>query len=243
MQTESDANRLKKLGVSASKIKVTGNMKFDQLGRINVSGYKEKLGLGSADKLFIAGSTHCGEEKIILNAYKVVLSKFPGLKLLIAPRHPQRSAGLLKIISRAGFNGIQVSRLNTKNLSGTVNPVFVLDTIGELANFYTAADIVFVGGSLIKKGGHNILEPASLAKPVIFGPQMFNFRDIAGLFIENKAAILAENREDLVSSIEALLNDSTKVAQLTDNAKKVIMQNQGATKRNLEAIKGIANGN
>jgi len=236
-QTGLDENRLKQLGVRADKIKVTGNMKFDQLNlSIGVGGCKERLGLNPADRLFIAGSTHPGEEEVILAAYSSLLNKFPNLKLLIAPRHPQRSKDVLGRISGFGFNGIEVSKINLRDSTAPNNPVFVLDTVGELVNFYAAADIVFVGGSLIKKGGHNILEPARLGRPIIFGPYMFNFRDIAGEFLRNNAAVTVEGRDGLISAVEEILKDAAKSARLANNARQVIAMNQGATKRNIEAI-------
>lgn len=236
VQTESDADRLKQLGVATEKIKVTGNMKFDQLVVVQAQGYRQRLGLALDEKLFIAGSTHSAEEEIVLAAYKAVLNNFPGLKLLIAPRHPQRAKGLLKTVSAFGLSGFEISRLPSQGFDSLANHVFILDTIGELANFYALADIVFMGGSLIKKGGHNILEPANLGKPVIFGPHMFNFRDIAGMFLKNNAAIMVHNQLDLASTVELLLNNSLRVRQMTDNAREVIMKNQGATKRNIQAI-------
>jgi len=239
-QSELDADRLKQLGVRADKIKITGNMKFDINDYTDLkkdyADYRLKLGLEAGDKLFIAGSTHPGEEEIILAVYSSLLNKFPNLRLLIAPRHPQRSKDVLRLISGFGLNGFEVSKFNPREPVPKNNPVFVLDTTGELVNFYSAADIVFVGGSLIKKGGHNILEPANQGLPIIFGPHMFNFRDIAGMFLKNNAAVMVENQADLVSAVAEILKDATKAAQLVNNARKVIAMNQGATKRNIEAI-------
>jgi len=244
-QTELDADRLRRLGAIPDKVKVTGNMKFDQLGLAPARGYREKLGLSFSDKLLIAGSTHPGEEEIILRVYAGLLNKFPGLKLLIAPRHPQRAGDLLKITAAYGFKGLEISRLNSVNISSKDNPVFILDTVGELVNFYSAADIVFVGGSLIKRGGHNILEPANFGKPVIFGPHMFNFRDISGMFLKNNAAIMVKTEADLALALEEILKSGSRAPQLAANAKAVIARNQGATLRNMEAIKfiGLADGN
>ncbi len=117
--------------------------------------------------------------------------------------------------------------------------VFILDVIGKLIYFYSLADIVFVGGSLIKKGGHNILEPAALAKPVLFGPHMFNFRDIASLFINAKAAILVNNPQELQDRIRELLNNPLQTKKLGYNAKEIVLKNAGATAKNVELIKSI----
>jgi 3-deoxy-D-manno-octulosonic-acid transferase len=238
-QTGSDAARLKSLGAQASKIKVTGNMKFDQLIPVSPGGYKEKLGINFGDKLFVVGSTHPGEEEMILGAYRELLNKIPGLKLLIAPRHTQRSGDISKLASSFGFQGLEISRLNSGKPPYPDNTVFILDTVGELVNFYAAADIVFIGGSLVKKGGHNILEPAGAGKPVIFGPHMFNFRDITGMFLKNNAAAMVKTKEDLVSIAGELLKNNSKALQLVNNAKKVITENQGATAMNIEAIRVV----
>ena len=247
MQSESDAARLKQLGVANDKIKVTGNMKFDKSDyadfKKDYTDYRLKLGLGIGDKLLVAGSTHPGEEEIILAVYKRLLNQFSNLRLLIAPRHTQRSGEILKLVVRSGLNCIEVSKIDLQVLAA--KPVFILDTVGNLVNFYSAADIVFVGGSLIKKGGHNILEPASLGKPIIFGPHMFNFRDMVKMFLDNHAAIMVRTQEELESSVQELLRNCPKAGELIKNASQVIARNQGATLRNVEAIKliGISNGN
>ncbi|MBI4982578.1 MAG: 3-deoxy-D-manno-octulosonic acid transferase [Candidatus Omnitrophica bacterium] len=198
-QTQVDVDRLMTIGAEVDKIKVTGNMKFDlsrrEYSEKDCNNFKEKLAITVKEKLLVAGSTHPGEEKIILEAYKSLLEDLPGLRLLIAPRHPERAQEVSVLIKDSGFEPLRTSLLNPSNPSNSRNPttIFVLDTIGELLNYYAIADIVFVGGSLIKKGGHNILEPASLAKPIIFGQYMFNFRDTAKLFLKNSAAIQVNN--------------------------------------------------
>jgi len=242
LQTELDAKRLLKLGVSENKIQITGNMKFDTKIHLNKESidYREKIRLNAQDKLFIAGSTHSGEDEIVLGAYKELLKEFGQLKLLIAPRHPQRSGTIAKIVSRFGFRSVFVSSSPLECPTCITNPVFILDVLGQLVNFYSIADIVFVGGSLIKKGGQNILEPAVLEKPVLFGPYMFNFRDIADLFLSNKAAIMVTSQEELISNIVYLLNNPTQATEMGKRAARLILQNQGATRRNAEFIRNVA---
>lgn len=246
-QSESDSARLSRLGVARDKIKVTGNMKFDRSDYADLkkdyTDYRQKLGLGSVDKLFVAGSTHPGEEEMILAAYKNLLRKFSNLRLLFAPRHVQRSGKILKTVTGGGFNCVEISKLVSQDFSA--KPVFILDIVGNLVDFYNAADVVFVGGSLIKRGGHNILEPAMLGKPVIFGPYMFNFRDITKIFLDNHAAVMVRNQEELESSVEELLRNNSKAQGQVKNAQRVISCNLGATKRNIETIKlvGLSNGN
>ena len=238
-QSGRDAGRLLELAAPADKVLTTGNMKFDikeqKIERL--ADYKLRLGLSAGDKLLVAGSTHAGEEEIILDAYKDLQRDFPSLKLVIAPRHPERSNEVAQLAWRAGFRSVFISGAPTECPTCMSNPVFILDTVGELISFYALADIVFVGGSLIRKGGHNILEPASLAKPIIFGPHMFNFNDISTLFLQNNAAIMVRNQEELKTNIAALLSDPIKAVDLGSLARQLILQNQGATMKNLDCIR------
>ena len=244
MQSNRDALRLQNLGVDKAKVQVTGNVKFDiPLGLsagLETVEYRQKLFLRRAnDKLWVCGSTHPGEEELILKAYQELLVVFPGLKLLIAPRHPERSRNIGDIISQCGFIPVFISSINSDCPTCIKKPVFILDTIGQLLNFYSAADIVFVGGSLVKKGGHNILEPASLKKPIVFGPHMFNFRDIVELFLENKAGVMVDNLQQLIGRIKEILGDDSLARELGAAAYALIASNSGATDRNVQIIKSL----
>lgn len=238
VQSPQDKDRLLRMGVSGEKVRVTGNMKFDILSIPKDDLLPERIKLTANDKFLVAGSTHPGEEIIILNAYKDLLNKFPGLKLLIAPRHPERAGEIEKIVSGCGFIPLKVSSL-TKGANVEARQVYILDTIGELLSFYRIADIVFVGGSLIKKGGHNIIEPANFSKPIITGKYLFNFRDIADLFIVNNACIRVEDSKGLEMAISSLLENPSGMAELGQKAKALIAQNQGATVKNIEYIGGL----
>jgi 3-deoxy-D-manno-octulosonic-acid transferase len=238
-QSAGDSIKLSALGVMPGKIEATGNMKFDQAPEPKGGSklYRDKLALKEGETLLVAGSTHPQEEEILLNAYLKLLNLFPTLRLLLAPRHPERSDEVNNLIKYSGFNPQKVSLLNSRKPDkGTV---FILDTVGDLAKFYAAADIVFVGGSLTKNGGHNILEPAFLGKPVIFGPYMFNFRDIAQELLIHRAALQVFNQEDLILRIKELLDNNLRAKELVENAKKVILNNQGATKRNIALIRKL----
>ncbi len=242
VQSERDAQRLIRMGLAENKAKITGNMKFDAAPYADkkVTGcmdLKTKLWLIPDGKLLVAGSTHPGEEEIILNVYKKLLVEFPKLRLLIAPRHPERAQDIADIATKFGFRTTFISRLPDKCETCATPPVFILDLIGKLMDFYAIADIVFVGGSLVKIGGHNILEPAALSKPIIFGPQMFNFKDIADLFLENKACILVRDEEEMIQAMLSLLNNPIKIDDLGRRAQRLILENQGETERNLEYIK------
>jgi 3-deoxy-D-manno-octulosonic-acid transferase len=241
VQTETDAQRLVSLGVLENKIKVTGNMKFDITDytdlKTDYTDYRLSLGFKPEEKLWVCGSTHPGEEEIILGVYRNLCKDYSNLRLLIVPRHPERASEIQKIIIKYSFSSNRISQLNGqtgKRANGQT--VFILDTVGELMKYYAIADIVFVGGSLIRKGGHNILEPASLGKPVLFGPYMFNFRDIADSFLDNNAGTLVHNKTELEKNIRDLLDNPSKVNVLNQRASELIRHNQGATKRNLEYI-------
>jgi 3-deoxy-D-manno-octulosonic-acid transferase len=239
LQSKRDAERLLRLGVRPEKIQVTGNMKFDIRGEQEDTqrDYRALLNLGSQEKLFLAGSTHTKEEEIIIQAYKHLLLEVPGLRLMIAPRHTERASKVESVIMKYGFTPTCIHQLiQESNRKPYAQPVFVLDTIGNLSSFYKIADVVFVGGSLVRKGGHNILEPASWGKPVLFGPHMFNFRDIADLFLENKVGILVHNAVELKAAAKALLADLQKSKALGEKARELILANQGATQLNLEYI-------
>jgi 3-deoxy-D-manno-octulosonic-acid transferase len=230
------------IGLKADKIRATGNMKFDaalEKGDSKVNNrLRDKLGFKGMDMLLVCGSTHRGEEEIILRAYKKILVKFGNLRLLIAPRHPERSKEVEGLILKYNFDSAMVSTLplGSEHRNKTV---FILDTVGSLADYYSIADIVFVGGSLINKGGHNILEPAGFSKPVIFGPFMSNFRDIAGLFINNNAAIMLHNALELSPVISRLLHNPQEAQMLGRKGNDLITLNKGATLRNVEVIKEV----
>lgn len=246
VQTERDAARLMRLGVVQDKIKVTGNMKFDALDYADKKSagsterYRSLLQLRPEEKLFVAGSTHPGEEEIIVDVFKSLRRDFPHLRLLIAPRHPERSAQVSTVVERFGFIPTRISLLDQRTREPeNQRTVFILDTIGQLTGYYCLADIVFVGGSLIKKGGHNILEPAALGKPVLFGPYMFNFRDIADLFLKNQAAVMVHHGGELKEKIALLLKEPGSVEEMIERAHSVIRENQGATRKNLECISEV----
>ncbi len=237
VQTERDARRLLHLGLEKKRLRITGNMKFDlkpEVLNFKASGLRLKYD----EELWVCGSTHLGEEEIILDVYRRLLAEFPDLRLLLAPRHPERADEIAVLVRKAGFQPLKTSL--SQQFQAELKPVYILDSVGELLSFYSIAHIVFVGGSLVAKGGHNILEPAALAKPIIFGPQMFNFRDISQLFLHNEGALLVRNQEELESSVRNLLSDPSLMSALGQHARELLIKNQGATQRNLHCIMELA---
>lgn len=239
MQDQIDADRIVELGAPKNLVKVTGNMKFDaqiSSGKDDAGVVRNLLGLKEEECLFVAGSTHEGEEEIVIDVFKKLSACFPKLKLLIAPRHVTRSDEIENIIKTAGFVSLRYSNLNGSVGSNDERCIFLMDTIGHLNEAYSAAAIVFVGGSLVKYGGHNPIEPACFAKPILFGLYMFNFKYIANVFLKNKAALQVFNKEDLFEKSRLLLNDAGARGALGNSAKRTVIENGGATGKNVAEI-------
>lgn len=245
-QSSSDAARLEKLGAVKESIRVTGNLKFDLPAQPQADEerrrLREKMGLTGRDKLLVCGSTHAGEEELLLGIYRQLRRDFPGLRLLLAPRHPERSADIASLVREKSMLPVLISRLDSGYCGECGSPVFLLDSIGELNVFYNAADIVFMGGSLVSKGGHNIIEPASLKKPVLFGPHMFNFHDITELFLTQEAAVMAADAAELKERVKFLLEAESEALRMGERAYELISRNRGSTEKTVELIKGIIGG-
>lgn len=242
-QSEKESERFVNLGGNKEKVLVTGNMKFDNVdyAEIKTMDYSDKLKrllhMGENEKLLVAGSTHRGEEGMILSAYKELFRQFPNLRLLIAPRHPERTPEIEKLVSKNNFIPLRISLLNYQlPITNHQLPVFILDTIGQLRDFYALADIVFVGGSLVKKGGHNIIEPAIFSKPIISGKYFFNFSDMFRIFLENKAILVCKKRIDFKKYLWFLLKNPEERKKIGINAKEVILKQRGASEINLRLI-------
>jgi 3-deoxy-D-manno-octulosonic-acid transferase len=246
MQSEGDGRRIIALGADPAKVKITGNMKFDMSLSSPEAPDKNNAGpdyarelqsvLGKDFQLLVAGSTHSGEEEIILRIYGELLSQFSHLRLLIAPRHIERACAVEKMVEGSGLSALRLSRL-AGNRAGAQDNVFILDTIGQLKSLYEMATIVFVGGSLVKKGGHNIIEPAFFGKPVIVGPYMFNFKDITKAFLDENAVIKVADEMEFLEEIRILLLSQSQRETMGRLCQRVIKDNRGATDLTLGLIK------
>ncbi|MCK9419456.1 MAG: 3-deoxy-D-manno-octulosonic acid transferase [Nitrospirae bacterium] len=228
MQSEADADRIKDIGADPEKVMVTGNLKFDQkLPKITSAPVSLALG----KKVITAGSTHRGEEAALLEVFKRLREKYPDLLLIIAPRHPERFNEVEGLINRAGYD-CQRRTL----LKGPVKDVLLLDTIGELRSFYSLCDIAFIGGSLVKVGGHNLLEPAAMKKPVIFSRYMFNFKEISEALLSAGGGVMVKDKTELYIQIDNLLSDKELARSMGERAFSVIEMNSGAARKTIDAI-------
>jgi 3-deoxy-D-manno-octulosonic-acid transferase len=234
MQSEADAGRIREIGAAPEKVIVTGNLKFDQ----RVPALRQApLSIPAGRPVITAGSTHRGEETALLDIHAKLKLKFPGLLLIIAPRHPERFDEVEGIINKAGY---ECQRRTT--LKGAAKEVLLLDTIGELRSFYAVCDIAFVGGSLVKVGGHNLLEPASMKKPVIFSRYMFNFKEISEALITAGGGIMVKDKDELSVQIDKLLSDRALAKSIGERAFAVIAANSGATRKTIDAVSGFIGG-
>ena len=237
MQSEMDAERIIQLGAPPERVSVAGNIKFDQaIVAGKPAATRAALGIPEGAKVFIAGSTHQGEEEEALKAYRKLLMDFPDMVMVLAPRHPERFAAAEDEVKRAGFTCRRKSTLSPGPNSGSV---LLLDTMGELAGTYAVGDINFVGGSWVEVGGHNILEPASFGKPVFFGPVMHNFRDISRILKDCGAGIEVRDGEELATEAAKLLRDPARYAALGQSALEAIEKNKGALAKDLKAVEEL----
>jgi 3-deoxy-D-manno-octulosonic-acid transferase len=234
-QSFDDAERFKSIGAAAAQVQVLGNVKFDlQLpaplvaqGRAVRAGYEER-------PVWIAGSTHAGEEEQVLAAHALLQALKPNALLLLVPRHKDRFAAVADLLARRGVPFTRHSLGNPASLGGAA--VVLVDTVGELNLLYAAADVAFVGGSLVPIGGHNLLEPAALGLPVLTGPSYFNSKEIARLLLQRGAAIEVADAEELASALRILFDDPAQRARMGAIGRELVEQNRGSVDRLLDLM-------
>ena len=246
MQTEEDRRRIIEIGASAETTKVVGNIKFDQTSpSFNQNEGNEmgrSLGLQGNETILIAGSTHSGEEEILLSLFKELQLTHSNLVMILAPRHLDRLDDVAGILKKEGLPWKRRSSLssnqNQAGSEGKERPrVILLDTMGELMRLYRLGTLIFIGGSLVPVGGHNPLEPLFFKKCVLFGPHMFNFLEISRHLIEAEGAIQVNGREELVLHVKRLLDDERARKEVGEKGYQLLQKNQGATERIFEEIK------
>jgi 3-deoxy-D-manno-octulosonic-acid transferase len=242
-QTARDAERFQLLGLPAERVMVAGNVKFDaappQLGALP-GILKRSLQASRRSPVVVAGSTMPGEEELVLEAWREIRRRYPQALLILAPRHPTRFESAAHLLSASGVRFVRRTALETFEPERCAQladqEILLLDTVGELAGMFELADVVFVGGSLVPAGGHNLLEPAYWGKPVMFGPHMQNFRDIARTLLEAGAARQVENVSELAREAMGLLEDASLRREMGMRAKQVMQRESGATERILQRL-------
>ncbi len=238
-QSGQDAERYSIIGVPSEIVTITGNIKFDQdnveFSKAETSVLKNSMIIHPDSKILLAGSTHQGEETIILEAFKKLKNHINDLILIIAPRDPERAKSVCEIYKSAGYTAVQLKNISNSNPDVECD-VIIIDIIGILKKLYSIADLAFIGGSLVKRGGHNPLEPAAFSRPIIFGPDMSNFAEISGMLLEAKAAIQVFNATEFYEAALTLLEDEKKSAQMGKNAYGVFCCNKGAVEKTVDEI-------
>ena len=241
MQSDESARRLIELGADPARTTVTGSLKFDSLELPAATAHgkpRERVlrffRIGPQRTVLVAGSTVRGEEVAVLRAFARIKAAIPSALAILAPRQPERFGEVERIARDAGFVTMRRSELPID--AEPRADVVVLDSIGELAQIYQLATAVFVGGSLVGHGGHNILEPAIFAKPIVFGSHMQNFREIADAFLANDAAVQVPSERELETALLALVTDPVRRARLGAAARALVEANRGARQKTLAVI-------
>jgi len=240
MQSELDRQRIEAIGANPGKVTVLGNLKYDSAASSRHVDNTLSEFLTSWDPLWIAASTMPGEDELVLDAFQQVLKSHPHLKLVIAPRHADRFDAVAEIIKARGFEFARRSEVGVqRECVSAESRILLLDTMGELATIFQFATVTFIGGSLVPTGGHNILEPARYSKPIVIGPHMQNFRDMARLFADANAAIQIGSALELGRSISSLLSNPQRALEIGRNAFRIVQQNTGATERALQLLEPV----
>jgi 3-deoxy-D-manno-octulosonic-acid transferase len=234
MQSKQDRERIVRLGAPANRVSVVGNLKHVFSGGQGALAVRNRdeapPRVHHSDRLWlVAGSSHRGEEEILIEAFMFLRARFPRVRLVLAPRHPQRFAEVEKLLKTAGLLFEKKSQVNGRLDFET--EVMLVDTLGDLPDYYAAGDVAFVGGSLVEAGGHNLLEPARFAKPVIFGPHMTNFKSLAKEMAARGGGIEVRGKDDLIRALTLLLTDSEKRKSMGKKAFTVAADDHGVLER------------
>lgn len=241
-QTEADAARLREVGCRPEAIRVVGSLKFDaakieERRALNIWVLLDQVGVAKDSQILVAGSTHAGEEILLAEMVQRLRARFPKLFLILVPRHFERCRDVGRELQGRGIKFAYRSELtaHTKHRPGELDCLLV-NTTGELKYFYEPATVVFVGKSLTAQGGQNPIEPGALGRPLLFGPNMQNFEDIARNFVTNRGAIQIKDAAELESQVAELLENPARREELGQNALKVVRQNLGGIEQTVEMI-------
>jgi len=239
-QSQADASRFLELGADPERTHVTGNIKFDiEFDQAIVSRGKQlRSALFACRPVWIAVSTHSGEEQQVLEAHRILLKAHPDLLLVLVPRHPERFPEVRELIEKSSFT--VVSRTSDQPATASTE-VFLVNTMGEVPLFFAASDISFIGGSLVPIGGHNLLEPAIQELPIITGLYLFNTEEIAENFVKHDACVVVANGVELAAAVLVLLDDPDEATKMGKRGLKVVEQNSGSLQRLLVLLEPLLN--
>ena len=233
VRSAADARRFRELGVPADAITITGNVKYDlPTPEVDPAGLRRRLGLAAERAVFVAGSTAKGEDALVLEAFAIARSDHPGLLLVLAPRHPERCDDVRQIVRAAGY---EIESLSTSDGSEPRDDLLV-DTIGQLKEIYSLAGAAFVGGSLVPRGGHNVLEPAAAGVPVLYGPHTDSVREPADALERAGGAVRVGSARELGEAVHSILSDTDRAERLVAQARTVLDTNRGAVDRSLHLV-------
>ncbi len=235
-QTQSDADRMIMLGTDPNRVIVSGSLKFDQEIPSDVEDSAKELReqIGQERAVWIAASTHAGEEEQVLEAHRKILKAIPGALLILVPRHPERFDEVYELCSRSGFS---TSRRGLGHLPK--GEIYLVDTMGDLLMCYGAADVAFVAGSLMPIGGHNLLEPANFGLPILMGMHTFKIEKIFDTFLNAEAAFRVSGATDLANCVLDLFSDETKRIMVGNRARKLLDKHRGAAQCHFEMVKRL----
>jgi 3-deoxy-D-manno-octulosonic-acid transferase len=249
VQTADDAARFRELGIARHRIAITGNMKYDLQDQAASQDLqtlrrtlRERYGLDEDMPVFIGGSIHQGEDRALASAYQRLLVEGYRLRMIIVPRYPAESSAVGRTLLEHDLLPAPMSTV-PDDVTDTLRDrqrVLIVDTIGELKNFYAASDIAYVGGSLhfrsSNKGGHNLMEPAILGLAIMFGPHNYSFRETVRDLLESRAGLLVHNQDEIYTNLKELLDNPATITDLGHRARELIMNKRGATDLNFELL-------
>ncbi|MEZ6183640.1 MAG: 3-deoxy-D-manno-octulosonic acid transferase [Planctomycetota bacterium] len=240
VQTERYADRFRRLGLPADQIYVTGSMKYDQLNvsHTDAAETRRDMGIGLEEKVLIGGSTHPSEEKALVDAYRALRKDTPTLRLVLVPRHTERAPEVARIVRDAvGEPVLRSEQVQRPDRSLAPGQVLLVDTIGELGRLYCAADVVFVGGSLIPHGGQNMLEPVVFGKPTVFGPHWDNFKEQVERLTAAQGVREVQDAAELTRVLSELLADPAAAQAMGRRGQDALLAARGATQRTLDVLR------
>ncbi len=238
VQSEREAAHFLSLGLSPDRIVVSGNIKFDKPLPTDIvaQGGALRRAWGAQRCVWIAASTHPGEEELLLKVFAALRQSFPDLLLILVPRHPDRAEAILKMVYQSGFEAV----LRTHSIEpGPETVVYLVDTLGELLTFYSAADLAFVGGSFVPIGGHNVLEPAAIGIPMIVGPHMHNTLDSMAVLQQTAALVQVQDESALMAAVATWLGDPVRRKEAGAEGKKVVAHHRGALEKSLACVEAL----